>query len=268
MKLAGKVVVVTGAASGIGRELAFHLVAKGARVAALDMNQKALGETCDALGSNRQQLQPFVVNVADRSAVQQVAADVVAQMGPVDCVINNAGVIQPFVRVAALSYEALDRVIQVNLYGVLHVTKAFLPTLLQRPEAHLVNVSSMGGFVPVPGQTVYGAAKAAVKLFTEGLASELLHTKVKVSVVCPGAVATNIMQNSGLSLDGLAGDESPKYNPLSPARAAELICRGIEADRRYIFVGRDALFMQAIYRLSPSRASKLIAKKMGELLKP
>jgi short-subunit dehydrogenase len=97
-----------------------------------------------------------------------------------------------------LPYDAIERVLNVNLYGVIYMTKAFLPHLLTRPEAHIVNVSSMGGFFPVPGQSLYGASKAAVKLLTEGLYSELIDTNVRVTAVFPGAIATNISQNSGL----------------------------------------------------------------------
>jgi len=122
---------------------------------------------------------------------------VVERFGSVDGLINCAGVIQPFVRLHDMDYAAIDRVFDINWHGTLYMTKAFLPLLLARPRAHIVNVSSMGGFIPVPGQTVYGASKAAVKLFTEGLHSELKDTKVHVTCV-PGAVGTNIAANAGV----------------------------------------------------------------------
>ena len=105
----------------------------------------------------------------------------------VDGIINNAGIIQPFVRLNDLSYESIERVINVNLYGTLYMIKTFLPHLLTRPEAHIVNISSMGGFLPVPGQTIYGASKAAVKLLSEGLHSELMNTHVMVTVAISGS---------------------------------------------------------------------------------
>ncbi|HVQ22892.1 MAG TPA: SDR family oxidoreductase, partial [Candidatus Saccharimonadia bacterium] len=156
MKPAQKVVVVTGAGSGMGRELVLELVRRGARVAAVDINAGTLAETV-VLGG--EQVAPFVLSVADKAAVEALPKAVVDRFGAVDAVINCAGVIQPFVRLADLEYAAIDRVFGVNWYGTLYMTKAFLPLLLQRPEGHVVNVSSMGGFMPVPGQTVYGASK-------------------------------------------------------------------------------------------------------------
>jgi short-subunit dehydrogenase len=183
----------------------------------------------------------------------------------VDGVINNAGIIQPFVKLNDLDYTTIERVFNVNFYGTLYVTKAFLPILLKRPEAHIANLSSMGGFVSVPGQTIYCAAKAAVKLMSEGLASELAHTNVRVTVVCPGAIATNIRENSGVGSAKTAVNGRGSQ-ALSAADAAEIIVQGIENDARQIFVGKDAMLMGKFYRLSPSRATRAIASKMGALL--
>ena len=167
----------------------------------------------------------------------------------IDGIINNAGVIQPFSRLNDLDYPTIERVLNVNLLGTLYVTKAFLPQLLKRPEAHIVNLSSMGGFVPVPGQTIY-CAKAAVKLLSEGLASELLDTKVGVTVVFPGAIATNIRENSGVSIPNTAA-RSGGMKPLSAANAAQVIVRGIERDAYHVFVGKDAAIMDKLQRLQP-----------------
>ncbi len=117
-----------------------------------------------------------------------------ALYGYVDGIINNAGIIQPFVRVNDLSYDAIESVINVNFYGTLYMVKTFLPHLLRRPEAHIVNISSMGGFLPVPGQTIYGAQKLPW-FQTEGLHSELKDTNVRVTVVFLGAINTNITMN-------------------------------------------------------------------------
>jgi short-subunit dehydrogenase len=189
----------------------------------------------------------------------------VSGFGEVDGVINNAGIIQPFARLQDLDYATIERVLNVNLYGTLFVTKAFLPHLLNRPEAHIVNLSSMGGFVPVPGQTIYCAAKAAVKLLSEGLASELSRTKVRVTVVCPGAVATNIRSNSGISGPSASGTNKG-MKVLSATKAAEIIVRGIERDAYHVFVGNDAMLMDKFYRLSPATAARTIANKMRALL--
>ena len=137
--------------------------------------------------------------------------------GCVDGPINNAGIIQPFEPVAQLSDQAMHRVLDVNLMGTINVTRAFLPVLIDRLEAHLANVSSMGGFFPFPGQTIYGASKAAVKLFTEGLYAELLDSQVSVSVIMPGAVATGITQNSGSRCPAGSGRVAVTH-PADPAR--------------------------------------------------
>ena len=134
---------------------------------------------------------------------------------------------------------------------------------LERPEAHIVNVSSMGGFVPVPGQKMYCAAKAAVKMMSEGLASELMGTRVQVSVVFPGAVATKIRENSGLSPQPSAGSQGTKALP--PKEAAAIIVRGIERNMHRIFVGKDASIMDKLYRLNPDSAARAIAKKLRVL---
>jgi short-subunit dehydrogenase len=199
--------------------------------------------------------------VSQIAAVDALPEQVLERFGAIHGVINYAGIIQPFRRLNDLDFPTIERVMDVNLKGILFVTKAFLRHLLQRPEAHIANVSSMGGFVPVPGQNVYGAAMAAVKLMTEGLAAELSHTNVWVSVVFPGAVATDIAANSGvgtaLQMEGRGGGI-----PLTAARAAEIIVRGIERNKVRIFVGKDSAFLDKLYRLSPSVASRAVGKAM------
>jgi short-subunit dehydrogenase len=166
-----------------------------------------------------------------------------------------------------LPYEAIERVINVNLYGVIYMTKAFLPHLLKRPTAHIVNVSSMGGFFPVPGQSLYGASKAGVKLLTEGLYAELLDTNVRVTVVFPGAIATNISQNSGVTIAAPAASESSQSFPTTSAEdAAAIIIKGIEDDEFQVYVGNDAKMMNRLYRLNPRRATRFMYSRMKGLL--
>jgi NAD(P)-dependent dehydrogenase (short-subunit alcohol dehydrogenase family) len=265
MKAAGKVLVVTGAGSGMGRQVALELLRRGARVAAVDINPTTLDETVTLAAGRADAIAPYVVNITDRSAVEALPAALVDRFGAVDGVINCAGIIQPFVRLADLDYAAIDRVFDVNFRGTLYMTKTFLPLLLKRPEAHVVNISSMGGFLPVPGQTVYGASKAAVKLLTEGLHSELAGTAVHVTVVFPGAVATNITTNSGVEIPAMpSGGKTP---PVLPAdRAAQIILDGMERNRYRVLVGRDARLMDALCRLSPRRAADFIASQMKDLL--
>ncbi|HZJ08270.1 MAG TPA: SDR family NAD(P)-dependent oxidoreductase [Trueperaceae bacterium] len=273
MKANGKVIVVTGAGSGMGRQLALQLLNKGAKVAAVDLNGATLEETA-SLAGNRAELALFTLDIADKAAVEALPEQVVGRFKAVDGIINNAGIIQPMVRVADLEFATMQNVLNVNLYGVLYMTKAFLPYLLERPEAHIVNVSSMGGFLPVPGQTVYGASKAAVKLFTEGLWSELAETSVRVTVVFPGAINTNIAANSGLGAfqeqmtaqgDGsAAARKTPRMTPAD--EAARLIIQAMEDDRYRVLVGRDAKFMDMLYRLSPQRAARFIYRQMRSIL--
>jgi NADP-dependent 3-hydroxy acid dehydrogenase YdfG len=265
MKVRDKVIVVTGAGSGIGRELTLLLLSKGASIAGVDVNPNAIEETSSLAGQLSTRLQGFVINVADRSAVEALPAEIIARFGSVDCIINNAGIIQPFTKLNSLDYSVIERVFNVNLFGTLYMTKSFLPHLLLRPEAHIVNLSSMGGFLPVPGQTIYCAAKAAVKLMSEGLASELLGTNVRVTVVFPGAVATNIRGNSGVQSMS-KGEGSGRINALSPTKAAKIIVHGIEQNARTVLVGRDAMLMDKLHRLSPDLAARTIAKKMSGLL--
>jgi short-subunit dehydrogenase len=180
--------------------------------------------------------------------------------------MNIAGIIQPFVKVNQLDLSMVEKVMNVNFYGTLYMVKAFLPHLLKRPSAHVLNVSSMGGFLPVPGQSIYGASKAAVKLFTEGLSSELAGTNVGVSIVFPGAIGTNITQNSNVEIPG-QGANNTKYKVMSAGKAAELIVEAMEKNKFRVLVGSDASFMDKLCRLAPVFAKNFIAKKMGDLLK-
>lgn len=266
MKAQNKVIVVTGAGSGMGREIVLNLLAKGASVAAVDINEATLQETASLAGDRKDKLALFVLSVADKSAVEALPEKVISRFGAVDGVINNAGIIQPFVRLNDLKFDAVERVLNVNLYGVLYMTKAFLPHLLKRPEAHVVNVSSMGGFLPVPGQTVYGASKAAVKLLTEGLYAELLNTNVKVTLVYPGAIATNITTNSGVSISAPTDAKSSSVKALPADKAAQIIVDAMEGNRYSVLVGSDAKLMNFIYRLNPKGAAEFIYKQMKSLL--
>jgi NAD(P)-dependent dehydrogenase (short-subunit alcohol dehydrogenase family) len=248
----------------MGRELVLGLLRRGARVAAVDVRADALAETV-ALAGAGDRLSVHVVDITDRIGVEALVAEVESTHGAVDGLINNAGIIQPFVGVAELSYPQIERVLDVNLMGTIHMVKAFLPVLLARPEAHIANVSSMGGFFPFPGQSIYGASKAAVKLLTEGLYAELLDTDVQVSVIMPGAVETGITENSGVATPAAPGDAS-RMPMTSAPRAAQIMLDGIERNRLYIFVGKDARLMNLAIRVAPKPAIRFIQKQMKSLL--
>lgn len=266
MQLAQKILIVTGAGSGIGRELTLALVKKQATVAAVDLNPATLQETKDLAGEQASQITTHVANIADPAAVRKVAQDILQQHRVIDGLINNAGIIQPFVTVNDLDDAAIKRVMDVNFFGTLNFIKAVLPQLLQRPEAHITNVSSMGGFLPVPGQSVYGASKAAVKLLTEGLYAELKTTPVRVTAVFPGAISTNITQNSGVNMPNLPKD-AKAYSTTSAATAAQAILRGMEKNAVRVYIGKDSKMMNWLYRIHPTFATNLIAKQMRNLLK-
>ena len=266
MKVNNKTIVVTGGGNGMGREIVLNLLTRGARVAAVDLSEGALSETARLAGEKSSNLSCHVVNITDRTAVEALPAIVIGVHGSVDGIINCAGIIQPFVRISELDYAAIERVMNVNFYGTLYMTKSFLPYLLKRSEAHILNISSMGGFLPVPGQSVYGASKAAVKLFTEGLRSELLDTPVKVTIVFPGAIATNIAANSGAELKSGVTAETASIKMTRAPKAAQIIVDSMENNSYRVLVGPDAKFLDFLYRLAPKFAAEFIYKQMKALL--
>ncbi|MEI6144376.1 MAG: SDR family NAD(P)-dependent oxidoreductase [Candidatus Berkelbacteria bacterium] len=260
MKLENKFVLVTGAGSGIGKELVLALLKKNNKVLAVDLRQESLDALKKEVDSENLTTHPL--DISDKAAVEKLASE----QEDIDVLINDAGIIQPFVRVNDLGWDAIEKVMNVNFYGTLYMIKSFLPQLLKRPESYIANVSSMGGFLPVPGQSVYGASKAAVKLLTEGLYAELKDTKVGVSVVFPGATATNISKNSGIDSSHLSADSSQSFKMLPASEAARLIIAGMEENKFHIFLGSDSNFMNFLYSLNPKYATDFIAKKMKSLL--
>lgn len=266
MQIENNVFVVTGGGNGMGREVALELLRRGARVAAADLSADGLAETA-RLAAAGDRLTTHVLNVADRDAVLALPAAVEAAHGQVDGLLNIAGIIQPFVKIQDLPFEQIERVMNVNFWGVVGMTKAFLPTLLARPAAAILNVSSMGGFLPVPGQAAYGASKAAVKLFTEALFAELQGTNVAVTVVFPGGVSTNITGNSGVDVAAMAAaGDGKQRTTTTPADAGRQIVDGLATGAFRVRIGSDARFMDRLSRLSPKRATLLIADQMKSLL--
>lgn len=266
MELKNKKVILTGAGSGIGRELAIQLIDQGAYVLGLDINEKSLKET-KKLCSTPANFKHYEIDLGSREAVNKFKHDYYEFYDELDVIINNAGIIQPFVNVGELEAQQIDKVMDVNFNGPVKLTRMFLDELLARPEAYIVNVSSMGGFFPFPGQTIYGASKAALKLFTEGLYSELLDTNVRVSVVFPGAIATNITKNSGAETEvEKRGDEKESsFKALPAPKAAEIILDGMKKEKLQIYVGSDSKFMYGLYKFNPQWAIKFISNKMKSL---
>lgn len=264
MKVKDKTIVVTGAGSGMGRELSLQLIKKGARVAMVDLNEDGMKETARLSGVGADFIQSFRLDISNKEEVFALPQKVIDALGGVDGLINNAGIIQPFVPVKDLDLDMAEKVMRVNFFGSLYMCKAFLPYLAQRPEAHILNVSSMGGFMPFPGQTLYGASKAALKLLTEGMQSELRNSPIGVSLIYPGAVNTDIMHNSGV--ENISKDsEGTKMKITQADDAARQMIEAIEYKKAAVYIGKDARMLIKLYRLAPVWSAGFIAKQMEKL---
>jgi len=256
-QLNGKVVAVTGAASGIGRALAIELTRRGAHVALADLNDVGLQETRGFLGGATQ-VTTHVLDVRDRSAVDGFAAEVESQHGGADAIINNAGIA---VRetIEAMSYEDFASVIDVNLWGVVHGTKAFMPLLRKRPEGHIVNISSINGMVPFAKNGPYNASKYAVLGFSETLMQELRGDSIHVTCVHPGGIKTNIARNGR----GMSQREIEFFDRIAMTTAADTaktILNAVERNRERVLVGPDAKLMAAFKRLVPSTTVRWVGR--------
>lgn len=262
MQIANRKFIVTGAGNGMGREVVLELLRRGASVVGIDINEDFLSETRALAANDAGRLTTTRLDISDRAAVNAFAE----QHTDLDGLVNVAGIIQPFVRVEELKSEQIDRVMYVNFFGPLNLINAFLPSLKSRPQAHILNVSSMGSYAPVPGQTIYGASKAALNLLTEGLRSELSETAVKLTLVWPGAIGTNIAGNSGISMSAESSAEVPKMKVVSPADAGKAMVDAIESDKKRIYIGQDAKMLGRIAQFSTDTAAKLIYKNLKHLL--
>jgi short-subunit dehydrogenase len=268
MDLKSKTIVVTGGGNGIGRQLVLQLLDRDARVAAVDINEAALLETARLAGDQAKNLSTHTLSITDEAAVARLPEEIIARHGVIDGLINNAGIIQPFVKLRNLDFAVIKKVIDVNFYGTLYMIKAIMPYICERPVAMLANVASMGGFLPIPGQTAYGASKAAVKLLTEGLYAELLEKNVQVSVIFPGAIATDITANSGVEIKRSASTDAQKskFNPMPVEKAAGIILDNLERGKNRIFVGKDAKMLNFLYSISPGYATRMVSRQMKSLL--
>lgn len=268
MKVNDKKIIVTGGGAGIGRELVLQLLEMGAKeVIALDISEDGLKETKKI--ANNDKLTTYQLDITDYPALKKFEKEYFKNHEYIDCLINNAGIIQPFVKVKELDDKTVDKVMDVNFFGPINLTRLFVDEILERPEGHICNVSSMAGFFPFPSQTIYGASKAAIKIFTEGLYAEMLGTNVGVSIVFPGAIATDIVKNSN-AVRGTKeekGTEEPKSNMkmTSASDAARQIIAGIEENKFQVYVGSDAKFMNKFYKFSPKKAIKFINDKMKDM---
>ncbi|MEL6061484.1 MULTISPECIES: SDR family NAD(P)-dependent oxidoreductase [unclassified Methylobacterium] len=253
--LKGRTAVVTGAGSGIGRALAVSLARRGCHLALADLNEAGTAETARSLPQGVR-VSRHRLDVADREAVAAFPAIVAAEHGSLDLLVNNAGVALggTFLQVSETDFEWL---LEINFWGVVRMSRAFLPMLLSRPEARIVNLSSLYGLIAPPGQTAYSASKFAVRGFSQALAHELAGGPVGVTVVHPGGVATSIANAARLpaSTSAEEGEQGRRainaLLRLPPERAGEIIVRAVERRRRRVLVGSDATIVSVIERLMP-----------------
>ena len=263
MKIKGKNVIITGGASGVGKELTKQMLKLGCNVASIDINAENLEKLKEELNSKR--LRTYVVDMGSVESIKEFRENYKKDYSDVDIIINNAGIIQPFVKVEELDDKTINKVMNVNFFGPVNLIRFFMEDLTKdRSEQYIVNVASMGGFFPFPGQTIYGASKAALKIFTEGLYAELEKTNVRVMIVLPGAMATNITQNSGVSMGTSSKEDSP-MKLLSAEDAAAQIIKGMEKNKFKIFVGQDAKFLRFLYKWNDKKAIKFINDKMKNM---
>lgn len=263
--LNNKVVVITGAGSGIGRALAVNLAGKGARLALSDVSETGLGETVElAVKAGSPDVHTARLDVADKAAFAAYANEVAAHFGQVNVVINNAGVALAGDAVD-LSYEDMEWIVGINFWGVVYGTKEFLPHLIASGDGHVVNLSSLFGLLAMPGQSAYNATKFAVRGFTEAVREEMLIAghKVGVTSVHPGGIKTAIARSARVSdkEDQAATAKlfDEKLAKMTPERAAEIIVKGIQKNQARVLVGLDAHALHNFQKFTGSRYEDIVA---------
>ncbi|HEV7206956.1 MAG TPA: SDR family NAD(P)-dependent oxidoreductase [Jatrophihabitans sp.] len=267
----GKVAVVTGAGSGIGRALAYDLARRGAKLAISDVDETGLAETVKQVRVIGAPVHSTRLDVTDRDAVLAYADTVRAEYGVVNVVINNAGI--AFTGdVEHMSFAQIEKVMDVDFWGVVNGTKAFLPHLIESGDGHVVNISSLFGLLAVPGQSAYNAAKFAVRGFTEALRQEMLVAGHNVQVTCvhPGGIKTAIARNAG-AVEGhdaasLAEFFDAKLAKTSPESAARSILRAVSRNRPRAVVGLDAKFLDIAIRVLGPAYQRLLVRGAGRVM--
>ncbi|EYF04443.1 SDR family NAD(P)-dependent oxidoreductase [Chondromyces apiculatus] len=275
LRLEGRTAVVTGAASGIGRAIAISLARRGCHLALADVNEAGLAETARLVETARPGRAPALrvsehrLDVSDREAVAGFPARIAGEHPRVDLLVNNAGVAVggTFEQVSEEDFEWL---FSINFWGVVRMTRAFLPVLRASDDARIVNLSSVFGLIAPAGQAAYVASKFAVRGFSESLRHELEGSRVGVTVVHPGGVATAISESarapSGAPAEEVARQRAAfkKHLRLPPEVAGETIVRGVERRKARVLVGNDAVALSVIERVAPVSYWKLLGRVIRE----
>lgn len=247
-----RVAVVTGAASGIGRATARCLAEKGCHLALVDIDEAGLEETRSSIARDDRKCTTHIADVSDKARMKELPNEIVEAHGQVHILVNNAGI-----TVGAMfddhGIEEIERLVGVNIWGVVYGCKFFLPQLKQADWAHIVNLSSMFGFFGMPGQACYSMTKAGVRALSEALWTELATTSVSVTSVHPGVVRTSLVRNAGIQDPGereKAVEMAQKYG-LDPDKAGRMIVRAIEHDEPRVLIGVDARVSAWLKRAFP-----------------
>ncbi|MFN7132878.1 MAG: SDR family NAD(P)-dependent oxidoreductase [Myxococcales bacterium] len=262
--ISGMVAAITGAGSGIGRATAKLFARNGCHLALSDVNEVGLAETAEACRREGVQVVTTRVDVAQREAVYRWADDTAKHFGRVNVVVNNAGVALG-ATVEDLSYEDFEWLMNINFWGVVYGTKAFLPHLKEAGQGHIVNISSVFGIIAVPTQGAYNAAKFAVKGFTEALRQELEVERSPIGVTCvhPGGIKTSIAASARMVeregwVDKASSRDFEKMFRTTPEAAAEDILRAILKNRRRQLIGADAVLVDLLQRAMPTLYQRLL----------
>ena len=261
-----KVVVITGAGSGIGRALALDVARRGALVAVSDVDEKGLGETVDLVkNAGVREIRADRLDVSDRAAFVAYAVAVKEQFGRVNVIVNNAGVSYTG-PIEEITYDGFEWIMGINFWGVVTGTKEFLPHLIESGDGHVVNISSLFGLLSMPGQSTYNAAKYAVRGFTESVREDMLVQGHPVGVTCvhPGGIRTGIVRNgrvtAGEDLAETASMFDAKLARTTPERAAEIIVRAVLSDKARQLVGADAHVLHTFAKLAGSRYQDVVVR--------
>lgn len=260
----GKVAVITGAASGIGRCLALQLAADGARLALSDVDTAGLAQTAALARARGAQVHEQHLDVADRDGVVAYANAVAEHYGAVHLVVNNAGIALTGY-VEDMEFKDVERIMDVDFWGVVHGSMAFLPHLVASGEGTLVNISSLFGLIAMPGQSAYNAAKFAVRGFTESLRQEMVLSDHRVTVTCvhPGGISTSIARNAtavgGHDAAALSELFDTKLARTTPERAAAVILKAARKGKARVLVGGDAKALDLLQRATGSGYQRIVA---------